>query len=51
MKKEKNKKSDKNLIIINSLIISLLILIIIPVITAEASPWPAYNVCCEKSII
>jgi len=26
------------------------ILSIIPLVFAEASPWPAYNVCCEKTI-
>lgn len=49
-KREINKTSSKKLKITRLLIISLLILIIIPLINSEASPWPAFNVCCEKTI-
>jgi len=55
MKVVKEKASEKNKSfglknLTKILIISLLILIIIPIISSEASPWPAFNVCCEKTI-
>ncbi|MDD5192878.1 MAG: hypothetical protein PHH54_02920 [Candidatus Nanoarchaeia archaeon] len=31
------------------LVLAVLVLSIIPFASAEASPWPAYNVCCEKT--
>ena len=50
MSEKIKKTSSKKLKITRLLIISLLILIIIPLINSEASPWPAFNVCCEKTI-
>lgn len=46
----KNKKLGEKKLIIKLLTILFLILFIIPLINSEASPWPAYNVCCEKTI-
>lgn len=31
------------------LVAAVLIMGIIPILNAEASPWPAFNVCCEKT--
>ncbi len=44
------KKMDKKLkIFVISCLIVVLVIGIIPTLNAEASPWPAYNVCCEKT--
>ena len=37
----------KNLNIIS--LVLILVVTIIPIINAIASPWPAFNVCCEKT--
>ena len=55
-KKEGNKFLSKKAQMSYSQILILLISIIafnflisIPSVTAKASPWPAFNVCCEKT--
>lgn len=44
----RNKKIGEKFGII-ILVAAVLIMSIIPTLNAEASPWPAFNVCCEKT--
>ncbi|MFA7707538.1 MAG: hypothetical protein WCX73_01180 [Candidatus Pacearchaeota archaeon] len=48
--KEKIKRKIMGNKIIILLVIFNLMLIILPMVNADASVWPAYNVCCEKTL-
>ena len=45
----KRKRNKLSLSVPIFVIINILIIGLVPTVFAEASPWPAFNVCCEKT--